>query len=178
MSIARNIINVLNETLVITPEELAAIKKKIKSLETRLGNIKLKVTLSGAKGEYGVNIYITQAPFYFMEWDTEYENFVTKTGKNNTLIDFSGDEKITVGSISGERLDKKDWFETTVYNKKYYPILQQIFNAATLNSKPDKTLYDVVFYRKLWNSSRKKEHPYNINIYQGDTKKPFIYTGG
>ncbi len=83
-----------------------------------------------------------------------------------------------LGSISGERLDKKDWFETTVYNKKYYPILQQIFNAATLNSKPDKTLYDVVFYRKLWNSSRKREHPYPINIYQGDTKKPFIYTGG
>ena len=73
--------------------------------------------------------------------------------------------KKVITSINGKELDKKDWFSVRVYNLEYKPIIEEIYNIANqFNIGKSDYIQDT-------------EDDYTIEIFQGDTTKPFINTG-
>jgi hypothetical protein len=81
MSIARNILKIIRlDEFYLEKERLEIIKKEIKALESKLkskyGVIKLKTTKNDRSG---VKIYITQAPFEFINWNVGSQNWASKS---------------------------------------------------------------------------------------------------
>ena len=176
MQLARRVLDSLmyvSESYYLEDDKYEIIKSQLKALEKQY-DIKLKVTKYDRIS--GVNVYITKAPFYFQIFDKTNQIFMgddrDDTYKRIEGIVFARPDSNRVvvhKTLKGKELDKEDMFSTDQYDLRGQPIVKKIYDIANQFNYSDKN-YDPT--RDDHSGKR-----YIANIYQGDTTKPFIYTG-
>jgi hypothetical protein len=176
MQLARRVLDSLmyvSESYYLEDDKYEIIKSQLKALEKQY-DIKLKVTKYDRSS--GVNVYITKAPFYFQIFD-KYNQIFMGDDRDDTYTNIQSvafarpdaNRVVVYKTRKGKELDKEDTFSTDQYDLRGQPIVKKIYDIANQFNYSDKN-YDPT--RDDHSGKR-----YIANIYQGDTTKPFIYTG-
>jgi len=177
MQLARRVLDSLmyvSESYYLEDDKYEIIKSQLKALEKQY-DITLKVTRYDRKS--GVNVYITKAPFYFQIFDKTNQIFM---GDDDDSFTYKSIESIVFArpnenrtavykTRKGIELNKEDIFFTEQYDLRGQPIVKKIYDIANQFNYSNKNVdYTRDDHRDL---------RYIANIFQGDTKKSFIYTG-